>query len=163
MGGAVGVLRAAQDDRIRWLVSLAGMVHTRAFADREFGDVTAGQGFMWDEPDCPLSQVFIDDMHRIDSVLGAAGEIAVPWLLVHGTDDDVVPVQDSFDVVSGAGDQMAIQSESMSTDPGGDLGTPLRSFVQIETANHVFSDQAAPEMVTTVVDWVVEQTGTRQQ
>ena len=64
----------------------------RAFAEREFGAVTPGAGCMWDEPDCPLSQIFIDDMHRIDSVLGPAGEIAVPWLLVHGTDDGLIPI-----------------------------------------------------------------------
>ena len=48
MGGAVGVLRASEDKRIQLLVSLAGMVHTRAFAQREFGDVTPDEGFMWD-------------------------------------------------------------------------------------------------------------------
>ena len=160
MGGAVGILRAAQDRRVRWLVSLAGMVHTRAFADREFGDVTPGQGFMWDEPDCPLSQIFIDDMHRIDSVLGPAGEIAVPWLLVHGTDDDVVPIQDSFDVISKAGDPKPRFRPEFGTyaEAGRELGVPLRNLVRIEAANHIFGDEAAPEMVTTVVDWVVEQT-----
>jgi alpha-beta hydrolase superfamily lysophospholipase len=163
MGGAVGILRAALDPRLRWLVSLAGMVHTRAFTEREFGDVTPGQGFMWDEPDCPLSQTFVDDMHRIDSVLGPAGEIAVPWLLVHGTDDDVVPVQDSIDVVAKAGDpKPRFQPEfGTYTEATRELGVPLRSLVQIEAANHVFGDEAAAEMVTTVVDWVVEQMGMR--
>jgi pimeloyl-ACP methyl ester carboxylesterase len=56
MGGAVGVLRAALDPRINFLVSLAGMVHTKAFAEREFGTVTPGQGFMWDDSNCPLSE-----------------------------------------------------------------------------------------------------------
>src|SRR5262245_42027044 len=37
MGGAVGVLRAARDSRIKRLVSLAGMVDTKGFAQREFG------------------------------------------------------------------------------------------------------------------------------
>src|SRR5262249_35233469 len=49
MGGAVGVLRVARDRRIRALVSLAGMVHTKAFAEREFGMVKPGEGFMWDD------------------------------------------------------------------------------------------------------------------
>src|SRR2546425_4547314 len=40
MGGAVGVLRASKDKRIKSLVSLAGMVDTKAFAQREFGSVT---------------------------------------------------------------------------------------------------------------------------
>src|SRR5215204_853402 len=39
MGAAVGVLRASNDPRIRFLISLAGMAHMAAFAEREFGSV----------------------------------------------------------------------------------------------------------------------------
>ena len=38
MGGAVGVLAAAQDPRIQFLISLAGMVNTEKFYDAEFGE-----------------------------------------------------------------------------------------------------------------------------
>ena len=48
MGGAVGVLRTSGDERIRLLVSLAGMVHTRAFAEREFGEEVPDEGCMWE-------------------------------------------------------------------------------------------------------------------
>src|SRR5262245_14756293 len=37
MGAAVGVRRASVDSRIRRLISLAGMVHVREFAERNFG------------------------------------------------------------------------------------------------------------------------------
>ena len=62
------------DERIQVLVSLAGMVHTKAFAEREFSDATPDEGFMWDEPDCPLSQAYIDDMATIDSVAKRASQ-----------------------------------------------------------------------------------------
>ena len=75
MGGAVGVLRASEDDRIQLLISLAGMVHTKAFAQREFGDVTPDEGFMWDEPDCPLSQAYMDDLTQINTVVDLAPQI----------------------------------------------------------------------------------------
>ena len=71
MGGAVGVL--SRDERIRLLVSLAGMVHTRAFAEREFGEEVPDEGCMWDEPDCPLSQAYMDDMAQIDTVVRTRG------------------------------------------------------------------------------------------
>ena len=50
MGGAVGVLSG--DEQIALLVSLAGMVHTRAFAEREFGEekpevVPTGLHWFW--------------------------------------------------------------------------------------------------------------------
>lgn len=138
MGGAVGVLRASQDVRIELLVSLAGMVHTQAFAQREFGDIEPGVGCMWEDDDCPLSQQYMDDMAQIDSVVERGSMIAVPWLLVHGSEDDVVPPQDASDIVARA----ASATEQ----------------VVLDGANHVFSDHA-DEMVQIVVEWMQRQLG----
>ena len=85
VGGAVGVLRAASDPRINALVALAGMVETATFAETEFGENTPDEDCMWDEPDCPLSSTFVNDMNTIGSVVDRAPDIHVPWLLVHGT------------------------------------------------------------------------------
>ena len=132
MGGAVGVLRASTDDRIQRLVSLAGMVHTESFAQTEFGDVVPGQGGMWDDGDCPLSQAYMDDMAAIHSVADRGEDIRVPWLLVHGTEDDVVPLQDSLDIYERANEP--------------------KSLVRIDNADHVFSEHT-PQMIRAVVDW----------
>ena len=137
MGGAVGVLRASRDKRIQLLVSLAGMVHTKAFAEREFGDVTPDEGFMWDEQDCPLSQAYMDDLTQIDTVVDLAPQINVPWLLVHGDEDDVVPIGDSYDILAKANSQAQL--------------------VTLEGANHVFSDEHTPVMVERVIVWVKTQ------
>ena len=134
MGGAVGVLRAATDARIEVLVSLAGMVHTKAFADREFGDVIPDKGFMWDEPDCPLSQIYMDDVATIDSVAKLASKFAVPWLLVHGSEDDIVPIQDSIDILNFANESTEL--------------------LELPGVDHVFSDDGTPIMVEKVVAWV---------
>ncbi len=133
MGGAVGVLRASQDSRIGGLISLAGMVHTKAFAQREFQDVTPNEGFMWDEPTNPLSQAFIDDTAAIGTVVTNAPSIHVPWLLVHGTTDDVVPIQDSLDIFEQANEPKRLEP--------------------ITGADHVFSEHT-PEMIKIVVEWV---------
>jgi len=133
MGGAVGVLRASGDARIRFLISLAGMVHTREFAQREFGMVKPGEGGMWDEPSCPLSQAYMDDMASIGSVVDLAPLIQVPWLLVHGTEDDVVPLQDSRDIFARANEP--------------------KHLVEIQGSNHVFAESFTPLMVKAVVDW----------
>jgi pimeloyl-ACP methyl ester carboxylesterase len=76
MGGAVGVLRASRDRRIRLLVSLAAVVHTRAFVERAFGDLTPGVGLMFGKPGCVLSQAYLDDLRGIGSVIRRAEEIA---------------------------------------------------------------------------------------
>lgn len=136
MGGAVGVLLAGKDTRIVGLVSLAGMVHTYAFAQREFGDVTPDEGFMWNDPRCPLSQAFIDDTAAIGTVVTRAPSIQVPWLLVHGTEDDVVPLQDSLDIFERANEP--------------------KQLVRIEGADHMFSEHT-PDMIKVVHEWVREQ------
>lgn len=134
MGGAVGVLRAVRDRRIDVLVSLAGMVHTRTFAERKFGDLQPGRDCMWDKPECPLSPEFMDDMAAIDSVVEHGDGIAIPWLLVHGTADEVVPIQDSLDIRAAAG------------------GRP--AFVELKDVDHVFSGDGEAAMTRAVVPWL---------
>jgi alpha/beta superfamily hydrolase len=96
MGGAVGVIQASKDKRINALISLAGMVDTKTFAETEFDGVQPDQGCMWDNKDCPLSSKFMHDLcQTIGSVAPLAETITIPWLLVHGTADDVVLPKDS--------------------------------------------------------------------
>ena len=137
MGGAVGVLRASGDNRIQLLVSLAGMTHTKAFAQREFGDVTPDEGFMWDDPDCPLSQAYMADLTQIDTVVDRSPQITVPWLLVHGDADDVVPIGDSHDILAKANNRAQL--------------------ITLAGANHVFSDEFTPVMVEKVIAWIKTQ------
>lgn len=95
MGAAVGVSVAAKDKRLAALVSLAGMVQTREFVEREFGGLTPGEDCMWDEANCPLSVEFVDNLTQISDLTELARTVTIPWLLVHGDADDVVPIADS--------------------------------------------------------------------
>ena len=133
MGGAVGVLSAVADDRLCGLVSLAGMVDCKKFAKTEFGDEASG--FMWEEEDCPLTADFMADMEALGTLVEKGSEVRIPWLLVHGTGDDVVPIQDSEDIFATANE-------------------PKRLHV-IVGADHSFNEPAhCEEMVSTVVDWL---------
>lgn len=138
MGAAVGVVRASQDARIKRLVSLAGMAQPAEFAQCEFGAATPGKDFMWDDEDCPLGEIFMRDMAAIPTVADAARGINVPWLLVHGTADDVVPISDSEDLVQA-------------------VGVERVKFVRVEGANHGFAEAQAPVMVAAVIDWLKQQ------
>jgi uncharacterized protein len=133
MGAAVGVLRAARDSRIQFLVSLAGIVHTAAFAEREFGTLTPGKDRMWDKPGCVLSTAYMDAMKRTGNVLDSARPVRAPWLLMHGTKDDLVPVQDSRDVVQ---------------------NVPHARLQEIEGADHLFTGEPTTTAVHTVADWI---------
>lgn len=103
MGAAVGVLRAASDARITALVSLAGMVHVRAFFARHCAGLVPGRDVLFGRAQCPLTQRFLDDAARIDTTLAAAARVRVPWLLVHGDEDELVPLADSEDACAAAG------------------------------------------------------------
>ena len=89
---------------------------------------------MWEEPECPLSKVFMEDMKAIKTTAPKASDIKVPWLLVHGTADDVVPIGDSQEVFA--------------------LANEPKKMVEIPNANHVFSDDALEPMSEAVISWI---------
>lgn len=139
MGGAVGVIQAAKDKRIDALVSLAGMVDTKAFAHTEFGEETPDEGLMWEEESCPLSSKFMQDLcETIGNVAPLAESVTVPWLLVHGTADDVVLPKDTDQIERIKGDAAKV--------------------VRIEDADHSFSEPShKAQMTETVTAWLSNQ------
>lgn len=134
MGGAVGVMTAAADDRIRVLVTLAGMIRTEEFCEREFGDVVPGEGYMWDQEACPLSRKYVDDMESIGDLFDEVGQVSVPYLLIHGTADDVVFIQDSRDAY--------------------DTAEEPKRLVEIPDAGHSFDESTYPQVISEIADWL---------
>lgn len=137
MGAAVGVLAAARDERIELLISLAGMVDTKRFCEEEFGDQVPGEGFMWDEKDCPLSKAFVDDMNKVENVIGKTEKIEVPWLVVHGEADDLVPVAEGREIFARAFEP--------------------KHYVEIPECDHVFSGDGLKPMSEAVIEWLKDQ------
>lgn len=134
MGCAVGVKVATEEPRIKVLVSLAGMVRTKDFCNAEFGNVTPDKGNMWDEPECPLSRKFVDDMKSIGDLFDDVGQISIPWLLLHGTADDVVLIQDSRDAY--------------------DTAEEPKRLIEITGAGHSFDEMSYPQVNAEVADWL---------
>ena len=133
MGGAVGVITAVQDGRLRGLVSLAGMVDCKKFAETEFGEEQSG--FMWEEEGCPLTETYMEDMRSIGTIVDKGGEVTIPWLLIHGTEDDVVLIQDSNDIFEKANEP--------------------KDLHVIGGADHSFNEpNHCDEMVATAIGWV---------
>jgi uncharacterized protein len=139
MGGAVGVTVASEDPRIGVLVSLAGMVRTEAFYEREFGNVIPDKGFMWDNPECPLSQKHVDDFCAIGDLFDEVGQVSVPWLLIHGTADDVVLPEDSRDAY--------------------DTAEEPKRLIEIKGAGHSIDEPSYPQVVSSIADWLDEYLG----
>ena len=133
MGAAVGVLRASSDLRIEALVSLAGMFHVHAFMQRTFGHLPYG-GLMLDKPGCLWNAALEDDGLRLGSLEDQAAAVRVPWLLVHGDADELVPLQDAIDARAAA------------------VGDP--DLVVLPGVDHRFTG-AIPAVCEAVVPWLV--------
>ena len=69
----------------------------------------------------------------VHGLLHGIGQPKVPWLLLHGTEDDVVLIQDSIDIEAKA--------------------TCEHDFITIEGADHSFSDHM-PAMTEAAVAWI---------
>ncbi|MBT8038253.1 MAG: alpha/beta hydrolase [Verrucomicrobiae bacterium] len=136
MGAAVGVIQSAKDPRISALVSLAGMIDTKAFAKTEFGQETPDDGLMWEEESCPLSSAFMTDLcETIQSIAEQARCVTAPWILLHGSADDVVLPRDTEQVQQMHGDAVQV--------------------VCVDGADHSFNQPAHKEQATdAVVTWL---------
>ena len=137
MGGAVGAIRASSDARLELLVSLAGMFHVRAFMHRTFGHLPYG-GLMLDKPGCFWNPTLEADAVRLGSLDAQAAAVRVPWLLVHGDADELVPLQDSIDARAAAG------------------GRP--DLVVLPGVDHRFTG-AIPALCDAVVPWLIGHLG----
>jgi alpha/beta superfamily hydrolase len=133
MGSAVGVLRAAADPRLACLVSLSGMVHVDAFFRLQFGHLAPGAPVLGN-PDCPWSPTMLEHAARIGSITAQAAAIRIPWLILHGDADELVPYQDSLDAHEAAG------------------GRP--DLVTLKGVDHRFTG-ATDQMIAPVVEWLL--------
>ena len=138
MGAAVGVLRASRDRRIACLVSLAGMVHVQAFMQRHFAGLVQGRDLMLDKPGCVWNRALAEDAERIGSVTPGAAMVSVPWLLVHGDADEMVPLGDALD--------------ARAASAGG------AEVVTLAGADHRFTGRM-PEVIDVVVSWLLRNLG----
>jgi len=97
-GGGIGVLAAAEDRRITALATWAAISSVERWSPaeqrgwreagvKEIVNARTGQRL-------PLYPDVLDDIERNANgrldILGAAGRLAIPWLIVHGTEDESV-------------------------------------------------------------------------
>ena len=95
MGAPAGITAGTQTSRIHEIVSLAGMVNTAEFYNREFGSHVPERDCMWEDRAFPLSRIYKEDLLSIGNTLKYLHQLAIPLLFVHGLLDDVVLPQDS--------------------------------------------------------------------
>ena len=134
MGACVGALTAAVDSRIELLISFAGITNTKNFFETEFAMLIPGKDNMWNDEACPLSQEFVDDITQINSIVPRVSGVEIPWLLIHGTCDDVISSKESQSLVTNF--------------------EKTRELIEIEGADHLFSGDSLHLATESVIDWL---------
>jgi putative redox protein len=99
---------------------------------------------MLGKSNCPWSRALADDAARIGSLQAAAARVRVPWLLVHGDADEMVPLEDATDAIGASGGAREHRPE----------------LVPLAGADHRFGG-AIPHLIAAVVPWLVSKLVTK--
>ena len=102
MGGAVALLTAARDERVVAIATLAAIGHAAAAVERNPTAIAAfeSKGYL-ETVEGRLSRKLWDDAREHD-ILSAVRVLHAPLLVIHGENDDVVPVSDAHDIAATA-------------------------------------------------------------
>lgn len=101
-GGGMAILAAVADPRVRALVTWAAIAHADRWSNAT-REVWRGRGHIDVENSrtgqvLPLGVDILDDLDsngaRLD-ISAAASRLGIPWLIVHGEEDESVPVADA--------------------------------------------------------------------
>lgn len=103
-GGGSSILKTAEDSRVKQLITLASISQIgRLFENPAFLEKWKKEGVIYIPNGRTLQQMpmyyqyyedFVLNKERLD-IQQAAANIKVPWLIVHGDNDNVVPIQDA--------------------------------------------------------------------
>ncbi|KAA0211292.1 alpha/beta fold hydrolase [bacterium] len=135
MGGGLGVLYAARDPRIRALVTLAAVstanrfppaevkAHLKAFGHMKLTHARTGQ-------ELRVGPSFFEEVEtnpEAFDIRRAASRLEIPWLLIHGVDDQSVAFEESLTLLEAA-------------NTNGVRGSNTR-LLSIENTDHVLGTQ----------------------
>ncbi len=114
-GGATCVLKAGDRRQVGALVTWSAIASVERY-EREYGPTWEAGRTVYirnarTEQDMPLERNVLDDLRanreRLD-VSAAAAAVAAPWLIVHGTEDESVPVEDARALAAASGGRAAL-------------------------------------------------------
>jgi alpha-beta hydrolase superfamily lysophospholipase len=113
-GGGIAILHAARNPAVRALVTWAAIARASRWDDETVAQwrsdgkldvVNARTGTV-----LPLSTGLLEDVDRLGDALdpvSAAGWVKANWLLVHGSDDESVPIAEARELVAAASQEAA--------------------------------------------------------
>jgi len=94
LGGTLAICHAAADERVRGVATLGAMASVRTWAKegRSFLAHCREIGLIKDDDYPPDADEWIRELAELDPLAAAARLAPRPLMILHGSDDDVVPV-----------------------------------------------------------------------
>jgi putative redox protein len=111
LGGTLAIMTAADDDRVRGIATFAAPASLRTWVrDPEWFLEYARRTGVLRTPDFPPDPAaWIRAIANLDPVEAATRIAPRPWLLVHGSDDDVVPDDDARRLAEAGGKSVELR------------------------------------------------------
>jgi putative redox protein len=111
LGGTLAVMSAADDERVRGLATFATPASLRAWVREPawFLDYARSTGVLKTDGFPPDPAAWTHAIANLDPLEAAARIPPRPWLLVHGSADDVVPVEDARLLAEAAGADLELR------------------------------------------------------
>lgn len=105
MGGGVSILKAAEDARIRWLIDIAAPAHHEKIKERVFDEEKVEEAMKKGKTRLSIygkkvsfNKKFFEDLEKIN-ILEAASNISIPTLIIHGSEDKTIPLEESGEIL----------------------------------------------------------------
>ena len=145
MGGGLALLMAAKDVRVRSLVTLAGVNRANRLDAADVERALSALGHVPIE-NARTGQImrigrdFFEELRRHPEAFdihAAAKAITIPWLLVHGSADETVPLEEAHDLLECAGENaglLTIEDTGHTFDTGHPFKGPTTALEQAADA-----------------------------
>ncbi|MCU1426488.1 MAG: Alpha/beta hydrolase family [Actinomycetia bacterium] len=111
LGGTLAVVSAADDDRVRGIATFASPATLKTWVREPawFLQYAHDTGVLPTEGYPPDPQAWTHAISALDPLAAAARIPPRPWLLVHGSADDVVPVSNARELAAAADEQVELR------------------------------------------------------
>ena len=115
MGGAVSILRASRDKRVNCLISIASPGEDKFRFRKKYVNTEEKrkqldkQGYViMEKNNKRLTKEFLDDAEKKD-LKEAVQKIKIPFLMIHGEDDETVPLHEAKELYKDANEPKALE------------------------------------------------------
>ena len=132
LDSTIGMLASLLSKNLEFIVSLGGVMNTQSYAQKLMNNLH--QDELGSES---LHPNFIDSLLQAKNLLLDSKSISIPWLLIHGTRDKIVPVVELNPII--------------------EAKIPERDLIEIDGGDHNFSGKYLRSACDILIKWIGKQ------